>query len=465
MSATPVQLFVLDPAFTNQAIPTPPFFHSAGGIASLSSRGLGYFVQPYLIQDSRVASTRNVAWAPETTSACLVDNTEYAAFLAAMAVASSAVSAALFGIIDILAFNYNHTTSVKTLEALLVGNTNLAPYYAPTTLTVAGATNIGTVYQKNLSTVAVTCPIQVNFVLLVPSGSSSLSYAITAWIDNASFLEAYANSTITAVVPPTDYTDLLTASFATTSGTMATDAANGAFAQPLINTAIRNTEPSGYAAYVAKVYDGAAVLNMTFGIVYTGQVPSFAAMREAILAAVTASGVGNAAQWQVRIPELFVQSRIYLIPLWDQTITSGSGTLYAGISSPATMLSKAATALGGTAANTWVTQYGQILMAAYDLLPLVATPDSITQPSDSLASLYPTYQAYAPNNANFLYMSADAQAFATTLNTVLPIAAGLATNTAYPTIIDGSLSYISFTQNLTEFCVLTKSYYNRIVGF
>lgn len=459
MSTAPVQLYVLDPAFTNRNIPSAPFFHNAGGIAKLSSRGLSYFSTPCAITDPRITTTRSVAWAPETRAICLVDQSVYGEFVTALTMASASVTAALFGIIDILAFNYSPGILAATLETTITENSELSPYYQANTLTIGGATNLGTIYSSDLTTTSITCPTKVGFVLNVPSGSSTLSYAITVWLDNTTFLNNYTNSTITDVIPPINYSDLLSLPFSTTTGTMTSVAATAAFTQPLINTAIMATEPSGYAAYVAKVYDGTTIINVTFGITYVGQIPTFSAMRAAILAAVEASGVGTTAQWQIRIPELFIQSRIYLIPLWDQTVSSGGGTVYTGIASPNQMLAKASSVLGAEPVGSLVSQYGQILTAAYDLLPIVAVPDSITQPIDSLQTLYPTYQAYAPTNPAFLYMATATQNFATLLNTALPVAAGLATNTAFPVIIDGPMSYISFTQQFTEFCILTKSFY------
>ncbi len=464
MTTIPIQLFLLDTAFTNRAIPNPPFFSSSGGIAQLSSKSLSYFQTPYVINDPRNPTQRNVLWAPETSPAVLVDNADYNNFVLSVANSPSAALAAFFGIIDILAFNYNANTPTVTIDALIVGSPNLASYYQAGSLALGPNTVSGLVYESNNTTQSITCPAKVSFIYTPTVGGIVESYAITCWLDNATFLANYANFNIIEIIPPIDYNDLLNMSFSTTSATLANDASIASFNQTLINQAIQTAEPSGCVSYVAKVFEANNSISMAFNIFYTGQVPTFAAMRTAIRTAVESSGSGTPASWMLRIPELYVESRIYLIPIWDQKITSGSSTLYAGIASPNTMLNKAQLAMGSSAPSVLVNQYGQFLTAAYDLLPIIAVPDSITQPSDSLLAMYPTYQAYASTDPNFAYMSADAQAFATLLNTILPIAAGVVTNPVYPPIVDGTLTYISFTQNLTEFCVLTRQFYGQQLG-
>ena len=462
MTTTPVQLYVLDSAFTNRLIPTPPFFRSPGGLAQLSERGLSYFQTPYQIRDPR--TTRSVSWAAVTKPSLLVDHAVYADFLAAIAATSANVSVGLFNIIDRLAFLWDPSVTTATIESSLLADSTISPYYQAGSFSISSATATGNVYAANGTALPYTGPTKVNFVFTVPSGSGSLTYAITAWLDNTTFLTSYANSSIIAVVPPTNYSDLLNQAFTTTTPTMATLAYGANFKQPLINTAAQSANLSGYANYTARVVSGSTSLNMSFGIAYVGQVPTFADMRTAIREAVESSGFGNPLLWKARIPELYVESRIYLVPIWDQLITSGSGTLYAGIASPVVQLNKAATALGSTNASTLVSTNGELLTAAYDLLPIVAVPDNTTQPFDNLGTLYPTYQAYAPTDPSFVYMSSDAQAFASMLNMALPVAKGVTTNPTYPVVTDGPLSYVSFTQSMVEFCILTRVFYDLQLG-
>ncbi len=460
--STSVNLFVADPAFTNTAMPYVSRLN-AGGIATLSQLGLSYFVDLSVDQDDRVPTARAVAWAATLPSSILVDSSFYQQFITDLSNAPDTIRQSVFAILDRIL--YNSTASTPT-ETFLTTDASAKITYVPGSFTPSSSNVTGTVYSTAVPAgVPYSCPAFVLFSVTIPTGSVSTQYDITAYADNATWLKDYPNSTIQAVVPPVDYNDLLTASLTTSlvnlfSATSASALLNSAILSPSLDA----TPSSGYIVYRATVIDTDGTTTVApFNILYKGAVPSQLAIRAAVKAAVLASG-GTAAQWQARIPGLFVSSRYYLVPLWDLTQTTPGSKIFSNIVNIATITAKVERVLA-ILDRSVITQYLEILEASYDRIIIASVPDvSGTDTTTSLNSIYPSYQCYGATDANFSYMSTDTQSFALALATVLSVAVGNVTNTAYVPIQDRNLEYISFTEAEVEFCVITQNGYTTLVS-
>ncbi len=459
---TSINIFVADPAFTNSSTPYVSRFN-VGGIATLSQLGLSYFVDLVVDQDDRVPTTRTVAWAATLPSSILVDNSFYQQFVTDLSNAPDAVRQSVFAILDRILYD---STASDSTETFLTTDSSAKVAYVPGSFVPSSSNITGTVYSTAVPAgVPYSCPAFVVFSVLIPTGSVSTQYDITSYADNTTWLKDYPESTIQAVVPPVDYNDLLTANLTTSlvnlfSATSASALLNSAILSPSLDA----IPSSGYIVYRATVIDTDGTTTVApFNILYKGAVPSQLAIRNAVKAAVLASG-GTAAAWQARIPGLFVSSRYYLVPLWDLTQATTGSKIFSNIVNVNTIIAKIDRVLA-VLDRSVIATYLEILEAAYNRILIASVPDvSGTDTTTSLNSIYPSYQCYGASDANFSYMSADTQAFALALASVLAVEVGNVSSTTYVPTQDRNLEYISFTEGEVEFCVVTQNGYAALVS-
>lgn len=463
---TPVNFFVHDKAFLDQRTAFQSVLGS-GGIAHMNQTGFSFFVNGESFVDARSPSSRAVDWTAVYPAEILVDNSYYASFVSALSAAPQNIRNSIFSIIDRVFFNSSNTASMETF---LSTDSVASLSYVAKSLVLSTTEVTGSYYPSTANAAAVpySCAPYAQLSVLIPSGTSNIQFDLTIYVDNATWISDYPETTIIAVAPPIDYTTLLTSPLATATQNMFVTASNTAnLNYSSLQAAIGSQPPSGYVDYQVKVYDtdGTVVL-APFNMAYKGAVPSQLQIRAAVKNAVLNSGVGTQTLWKARIPDLFVNTRYYLIPLWDQTDTENDQTIFDGIYNLSTVIAKAQKILPAMD-STVLSAACEIFEVAYNKMFLVSVADiDAVNEYISLLSIFPTYQSYTPTsgNANYQYMAADAQTWSATINQILAIAAGAQSSTTMVPTTDKGLTYYSFTQNSTEFCVITPDSYAQMQG-
>lgn len=471
-AATTVDLFVVDKSFINPSTPYHEIL-STGGVGRLDQTGLSYFSDLYTDTDTRAPSARQVSWTAEYAPQILVDNAYYSTFVTTLSDAPQAARDAVFAIIDRLLFDSTATTQI---ESDLTSNAVTKDYYVAGSAEVATTPVTDTVYSESpASAQAFTGAPYATFTVKIPSGDTSLSFIITAFSQNAAWLERYPNTTILAIAPPIDYNNLLNMALSTaTSNTFATAISTVNLNFQALYPSLDTKTSSGYLIYTVVVND---TINNTstsapFAILYKGSTPSQLQMRVAVKNAVLNSGYGDEASWKARIPDLFVDKQFILVPLYDVTYTqSADRVIYPNvinIQSIYTKLEKIFTSIDPTT----IQQRAELLLASYEKVWIASMediasddtdPSGVTTPT-SISSMFPTYQCFATTDTNFQFMDPNTQQFVKTLSTVLAVAMGNATSTVYFKTEDKNLEYISFVLNSVEFCVITPACYTALQG-
>ena len=236
-------------------------------------------------------------------------------------------------------------------------------------------------------------------------------------------------------------------------------------AQSTMATAESQFDLSGVMTFPVKVYDTVGNIGQApFNILYTGRAPDRFAIRRAIREQVLASGVGSAAAWRTRIPELFIDARYYIVPLWsNRTIRPDQIVHPSGIN--------AVLALNNTKAvltqidGDYIHDHYELAGIAYGAMLVSIVPHALNA-SDQLSfmALHPTYQNYAVTDPNFAYMTASTRSMATQLNRVMAIAAGVTTDAFYQPINEGPLTYVPFDVDSIEYAVVTEESYSNLLG-
>lgn len=463
-TTVPVSMFLYDAAFTSRSGASHPLL-TGGGICKPSMTGLSYFSKPIDITSPMVPSNRTVAWTPETVPSLIVDDASFDSFVQDAADMGDDVRMTLFRVLDLIFFNG------KTISELETALTTSAPFntvYVPDTLFSTAASEGATYYTSALNgTVQVYPYATFSLQLPYPSAANPTQYDFTIFLDDATWIAKYSKSIIESVTPNMPYSDLLTANLTTATVnefTLAKSISDLTFST--LGATLNKSPTSGYVIYHSTVIDpdnASNFVTIPFGLTYRGALPTIMEMRSAVRAAVLASGVGTSAEWQARLPDLFIQQRFFIIPLWDKTATQADRVLYSGISKPADV-TKLLGYLMADQTHAQIQENLELFPVFYNNMVMASLPDITAPVVGDLLAQFPTYQDYATSASTFQYMSTDAKTFSRSLNTMLATAAG--GNNVDPTLVssvDQGLTYFSFTLNEIEYCIVTKDCYTSIL--
>ena len=463
-TTVPVSMFLYDAAFTSRTGASHPLL-TGGGICKPSMTGLSYFSKPIDITSPMVASNRTVGWTAETVPAVIVDDASFDGFVQDIADMGDDVRLNIFRVLDLIFFNGK---SIADLETALTGSTPFNTVYVPGTLYTTSVQKSATYYTSALNgTISVFPYLSFSLQLPYPSAAKPTQYDFTVFVDDATWIAKYTKSIIESVTPNMPYQDLLTANLTTATVnefTIAKSISDLTFST--LGAALNTSPTSGYVIYHSTVIDpdnSSNFVTIPFGLSYRGAAPTIMEMRSAVRSAVLASGVGTQAEWQARLPDLFIQQRFFLIPLWDKTVAQSDRILYSGI----TQSSGVAKTLGYLMEDQTHAQIQdnlELFPVFYNNMVIASLPDTTAPVVGTLTAQFPSYQDYATSSPTFQYMATDAKTFSRSLNTMLATAAG--GNNVDATLVssvDQGLTYFSFTLNEIEYCVVTKDCYTGIL--
>lgn len=456
-----VHVFLHDPVFLDlsQAFRAA---HDGGGVGRLSAPGLSYFQTLFTITDARATRTPAPAWPATTRATLLLDSAAFADFVALFEAIPANQRGMLFAILDRVAFNLGPAPDLVALESELATAGHYA-IYQPGTLQLAPGRTSDPVYPAGEPPQTVSCPDWVAFSVLLDDGSADgVEVDLKVWVTDAAFRAGYPVSVIETVVPPLPLSRLLNDPVVGAgANAFATAAIIAALQQATLDPTLRATDSTGVVTYQARFFDGAAnMVVVPFNVLYKGKVPDRLAMRLAVKALLLS--VGTESQWRVRCPELFVDSRIWLVPQWNNTTPRVDQVIHPSVIKLAKLLANVKRTLP-TLGNDFVEQTTEVLSVAYDELMLAAVPHPLNPPNRlSFRALHPTYQDFATTDPNFQYMTTETRRLAIELAQVLPVAAGKATSGLYTKVSEDGLAYWPFDVGFTEYCVIDReAFLNR----
>lgn len=461
---TSVNLLVFDPAFSNARSPVHQYINT-GDVAQLSSKSLSFFTTVFDGTDTRDPSTRTVNWSATTSPSIYFDDSVSPDFATALNGTDTGTLNALYALIDRVIFDHQTSDTQTALDQILTNDAVIGKIYVSSSLELSQDTATATVYLQNGNTVTLAVPTYAYVMVTIAVGTTPQTFGITLWASNSAFIASYPVSTIVAVVPPMDYATLLTGPLVTESANIFTVAAQAATLNyKTLYPQLDAVNESGYMTYPVTVYDSSGNSTQAiFNILYKGQEPSSLQVSEAIQAAVLASGTGSKTAWQARIPELFVVSRFYLIPVWDNTIARPDQVAFASIMNTVSIEAKVKKIFSS---GTYLNQIPlvDVLVAPYNRMPVVSVPDINNPPgSSTLMQMYPDFQCYGSTDANFAYMRTATQKFSNDLTDALAVASGNTTASTQRMVTTNGMTFYVFTEGSTEFFVMTPQTYTAAI--
>jgi len=273
------------------------------------------------------------------------------------------------------------------------------------------------------------------------------------WFDRNDFSYLYPLTTITKVMSPLTPANLLNSSAITDP--LAAVSTSSALIAGVLSADITNEDHSGYTGFTTRYVFNNTEHLFTFGLLYRGRHPSIFEVRDAIVNYLLTSGVGDEAIWRVRFPDIFVENRFFMIPIWSNSTEMINNDIY-----PSIISNKAEDALIDGFMNNIIEdpQEYENLTVAYDkffIATLADTGNSIT----SIKALHPTYQDFSSTEPGFANMQQATQDFSILINQALAVASGEENNVSYTQVIIDGKTFVSIVLNDTEYLILRKDSY------
>ena len=305
-----------------------------------------------------------------------------------------------------------------------------------------------------------------------------LDDALTEWycyLDPAAFKRQYPYTTITQIIPPCAPVMLLNLTADTGANYVQAQLGDASSA-----ASIRQQDHSGYATYTVDYYRNSLTgssstppLQITFGALYQGRVPSTSEVCQAIRAFLKAQP--ELAQvtddtWLELMPALFASGVFYLLPDYDNYVVDSTygSYLYRNLSNHRLLAQQVLGRLSLTAEQQrYCDDYGVILQDPGTKGFLYGFPDSNNDSTAvDLVSLFPDYQARTSTDPKYLEISLASRTLGNRLAEMLPLAIGLHTSTIYQTQTIWGLQWYNFIVRNQRTCyvfyLLTKRSYRLL---
>ena len=295
--------------------------------------------------------------------------------------------------------------------------------------------------------------------------SSTNQFRLHVWLSSKSFGSEYPYTTITSVIPPCDPSLLGTPTLLSQQGviTLLQSSSSYIFSDMHAETLAR--DQNGVCIFKTKyVMDGQTTIQLPFALPYRGaHEPDNLECRQAIKDYLLANTDLTPGDIQSLFPELFIDSRFFIIPLWDLYSETCDRRIYNSIYSYQKILEKI-TAVFGHHDTTYIETYLEFLTNAQNTMISICLPDELNTGNTSILAQHPTYQNYATSSSGFRYMDALTQEFAALLYRAFAALIGEASTVEFTTTeLDGS-TYLVFTNGMSEYLIMTRESYEALVG-
>lgn len=359
----------------------------------------------------------------------------------------------LFNIVERIYLQQNYTDSIiENQLATEVGYTGYVPN------TFIHSTNTGRAVVTNVA--GVTREVDFWDWYSFQFKTETVEFVLKFWVSRAGFSRDYPYTTITRVIPPYDPDVLVTPSklLETTSISMLTGGSTYIFDKTNLEMVARNQ--NGVHIYPTKyVIAPNQNISLSFALAYCGpRAPDSLTCREEIKDFIQdETGISDNALDDL-FPELFVNSRFYIVPLWDNYKFTSDRQIYNSIQ-PWKVITEKANQIFSTNEPEFIEEHLEVLTNAQNKMWSVCLPDALNSDHFSILAQHPTYQDYSSQVPGWKYMTAATQEFAGKLNRCLAVLNGETTSNEFTTVTDEHFSYLCFTTGESEYFVMTKDSY------
>lgn len=355
----------------------------------------------------------------------------------------------IFNIIEYVIYTSN--TEVINLETYMIAHPELFGTFNPNSLSVSDNETDVTCNLSNDTEVSASIRRYLRFQYL----NNTATVDIRLWIDSSIFANDYPLYKITRVVPPCSPNTFLTVGTGSTISTIIT-AAN--YELPIMDNEITTNDHSGIIVYKTKFVNEniASTYDIPFTIFYKGHEPGSIAIRIAIRQFLESVSGIDPSVWPTIFPDLYTDTRMYIIPVWNNTYTLPTGIIYPSITLNKTIEEVVKDVFPGLQPD-YITNNTCTLTCDASSVNLIAIPDPDNTTILTLLQLHPTYRDMDATNSLWNSQATETRDFNLKLcNAIANILGSVGTITSFITIEEDGKLWLTFISNLIEYCVLTK---------
>lgn len=457
MSAPVIYAFVSDDALKlTDKISTLQSENQGYGV--LSGEAINYLVNRGIINDirkTRLMVLNNVA--PDGKISLLLDMNRVNPSL--LENLTDVDTILLFNIIERMIYQQNF--SDQNIEHMLTNSSSFRGYVPQSML---HALNSGLAQVRDIAGTLHECNFWDTYIFDFETENISCKFHL--WISNRAFKTEYPYTTITSVIPPYDPELLLNPIQLVQSGNINVLMTGSTYIFQNMNLETVARDQNGVYTYPTKYrLDATKTLMLPFALPYCGpRTPTSLECRKAIKDYLEKNTSFSTGDMEALFPELYVDSRFYIVPLWDYYKQLLDREVY-----PSILQYKAlhdhANFIFSERDQDFVNEYMEILLNAQNKMFYLALPDEMNTDFKSILKQHPTYQDYATHvAAGFRFMAAETQDFAGKFNRCMAILNGEDTSAEFIRSQIGLQWYLSFTSGKAEYFVMEKLSYMDMIS-
>ena len=162
-------------------------------------------------------------------------------------------------------------------------------------------------------------------------------------------------------------------------------------------------------------------------------------------------------------PDLFIDSRFYIVPMWDIYSQLVDRDVYNSVGSISKLLEKARIIFNNVE-DSFRNTHLELLLNSQNKMWSVCLPDQLNTSHMSILEQHPTYVDYSAQSVGWKYLTADTQEFAGKLIRIMAVMRGETTSSEFVPVTEGNKDYLTFTAGESEYYVLTKDCYETLIN-
>lgn len=295
--------------------------------------------------------------------------------------------------------------------------------------------------------------------------TSKTTFKVHLWLSLSAFRKEYPYTTITSVIPPCDPQSLLTPAVLLQKGVINFIQNSSALIFSGINTETVARDQNGVYTFATKYNIGTGVnVQLPFALPYKGaSVPSNLECRQAIKAYLETNTTATEEEIEALFPELFVENRFFIIPLWDMITELTDRTVYNSIFKRKEIEERIPYLLSNYE-TSFRYNYLEYLLNAQNTMLSLSIPDALNAGYFSILDQHPTYVNYSTQSAGFRFMDALTQEFAGKLNRCMAVLNQESTSDEFVINTIDDLTYLTFSCGKSEYLIMNKVSYMKLIG-
>lgn len=290
-------------------------------------------------------------------------------------------------------------------------------------------------------------------------------FRVHLWISLPSFKNEYPFTTITSVIPPCDPALLLNPAVLTQNGIVSFMQSSSAFIFSDINTETVTRDQNGVYTFRTKYnINSSQNIQLPFALPYKGaKAPSNLECRQAIKKYLEEKTTATEEEIEALFPELFVENRFFVVPLWDMCNELTDRTVYNSIFKRKFVEEKIPLLFSAYDAS-FRDAYIEYLLNAQNTMLALVIPDQLNAEYFSVLDQHPTYANYSTQSAGFRFMDALTQEFAAKLSRCMAVLTGEMTSSEFITNTIDDLTYLTFSCGKSEYLMMDETSYRKLIS-